>query len=80
MERNVELFNTYLKPFFGFIIILNLFHQVFSSGGIYLTSSFFDYFYKISMIIFIVELFIRFYIERKLTFLSIIDAAVLLNY
>ena len=32
------------------------------------------------MIIFIVELFIRFYIERKLTFLSIIDAAVLLNY
>ena len=80
MNKNAKIFNKYLRPFFGFLILLNLGHQVFSSGDIFFTSTFFDVFYKISMFLFIIELLLRLFIERKLTFLTIVDTVVLANY
>ena len=78
--NNIHFFDKYLRPFFGSLIVLNLIHQVFSSGTSIIDFTLFETFYKISMILFIVELFLRLYLERKLTFLSTLDAIVLINY
>ena len=78
--NNIYFFDKYLRPFFGSLIVLNLIHQVFSSGTSIIDFTLFENFYKISMILFIVELCLRFYLERKLTFLSTLDAIVLINY
>ena len=78
--NNIHFFDKYLRPFFGSLIVLNLIHQVFSSGTSIIDFTLFENFYKISMILFIVELCLRFYLERKLTFLSTLDAIVLINY
>ena len=76
----IHFFDKYLRPFFGLLIVLNLIHQVFSSGTTIIDFSLFENFYKISMLLFVVELCLRFYLERKLTFLSTLDAIVLINY
>ena len=76
----IHFFDKYLRPFFGLLIVLNLIHQVFSSGTTILDFPLFENFYKISMLLFVVELCLRFYLERKLTFLSTLDAIVLINY
>ncbi|MDB4219957.1 cyclic nucleotide-binding domain-containing protein [bacterium] len=76
----IHFFDKYLRPFFGLLIVLNLIHQVFSSGTTIIDFPLFENFYKISMLLFVVELFLRFYLERKLTFLSTLDAIVLINY
>ena len=78
--NNIHFFDKYLRPFFGSLIVLNLIHQVFSSGTSIIDFTLFENFYKISMILFIVELCLRLYLERKLTFLSTLDAIVLINY
>lgn len=76
----IHFFDKYLRPFFGLLIVLNLIHQVFSSGTTIIDFPLFENFYKISMLLFLVELCLRFYLERKLTFLSTLDAIVLINY
>jgi len=76
----IHFFDKYLRPFFGLLIVLNLIHQVFSSGTTIIDFPLFENFYKISMLLFVVELCLRFYLERKLTFLSTLDAIVLINY
>ena len=78
--NNIHFFDKYLRPFFGSLIVLNLIHQVFSSGTSIIDFTLFETFYKISMILFIVELFLRLYLERKLPFLSTLDAILLINY
>jgi len=69
----IHFFDKYLRPFFGLLIVLNLIHQVFSSGTTIIDFPLFENFYKISMLLFVVELCLRFYLERKLTFLSTLD-------
>ena len=76
----IHFFDKYLRPFFGLLIVLNLNHQVFSYGTTIIDFPLFENFYKISMLLFVVELCLRFYLERKLTFLSTLDAVVIINY
>ena len=80
MENLVRLFNNELKPIFGILIILNILDQILLSGHYFSNNIFLDIFFGTSMILFLVELVLRSYSERKLTFLTAIDIIVLANY
>jgi len=69
-----------LNNFFGVVIAINIFHQIISSAG-YLV---FDIpivknLYLISMAIFGIEFLLRVIVDRKLSFLLLIDGMVLIN-
>ena len=76
MKRLLDITNN----FFGFVIALNIFHQILSSTG-YLALSIptIKILYWISMFIFAAEFILRIGTEKKITFLLSIDALVLLN-
>ncbi len=69
-----------MNKFFGLVIALNIFHQIVSSAG-YLSLSIpaITILYWISVFIFAVEFILRIGIEKKISFLIVIDALVLLN-
>ena len=80
MENLIRLYNNKLKPMFGILILLNILDQILLSGTLLTENLFLEIFYAISMVLFVLELFLRIASEKKITVLTIIDAAVLINY
>ncbi len=80
MKNLIRLFNNELKPIFGVLIILNIVDQILLSGDYFANYMLLNVFITLSMIFFLIELIIRSYSEKKLTFLTIIDAIVIANY
>ena len=77
-------FDKHVDNYLGVLILLNILHQIVSSmafmegreslilyGGI---------FFQISMYVFSVEFVLRLFLERRLSFLSVLDLLVLLNH
>ena len=69
-----------LNKFFGAVIALNIFHQIISSAG-YLTIEMplLQILYSASIGLFAIEFFIRAFVERRASFLLLIDGMVLIN-
>ena len=69
-----------LNKFFGAVIALNIFHQIISSAG-YLTIDMplLQVLYSASIGLFAIEFFIRAFVERRASFLLLIDGMVLIN-
>ena len=69
-----------LNKFFGAVIALNILHQIISSAG-YLTIEMplLQILYSASIGLFAVEFFIRAFVERRTSFLLLIDGMVLIN-
>ena len=69
-----------LNKFFGAVIALNIFHQIISSAG-YLTIDMplLQILYSASIGLFAIEFFIRAFVERRASFLLLIDGMVLIN-
>ena len=69
-----------LNKFFGAVIGLNIFHQIISSAG-YLTIDMplLQVLYSASIGLFAIEFFIRAFVERRASFLLLIDGMVLIN-
>jgi voltage-gated potassium channel len=80
MENLVRLYDNQLKPMFGVLILLNILDQIMLSGSLIAGNQFLEIFYGLSMVLFVFELFLRISSEKKATLLTIIDAAVLINY
>jgi len=69
-----------LNKFFGVVIALNIFHQIASSAGyLELKIPLIQMLYWVSIGIFGIELILRIFVERKLSFLLSIDGLVLIN-
>jgi voltage-gated potassium channel len=70
----------FLNKFFGVVIALNIFHQIASSAGyLELKIPLIQVLYWISIGIFGIEIILRIFAERKLSFLLSIDGLVLIN-
>jgi voltage-gated potassium channel len=70
----------FLNKFFGVVIALNIFHQIASSAGyLELKIPLIQMLYWISIGIFGIEIILRIFKERKLSFLLSIDGFVLIN-
>ena len=70
----------FLNKFFGVVIALNIFHQIASSAGyLELKIPLIQMLYWISIGIFGIEIILRIFAERKLSFLLSIDGLVLIN-
>jgi len=70
----------FLNKFFGVVIALNIFHQIASSAGyLELKIPLIQMLYWISIGIFGIEIILRIFAERKLSFLLSIDGFVLIN-
>ena len=69
-----------LNKFLGAVIALNILHQIISSAG-YLTLEipFLQILYSASIGLFAIEFFIRAFVERRTSFLLLIDGMVLIN-
>ena len=69
-----------LNKFFGAVIALNILHQIISSAG-YLTIEMplLQILYSASIGLFAIEFFIRAFVERRASFLLLIDGMVLIN-
>ena len=69
-----------LNKFFGAVIALNIFHQIISSAG-YLTIDMplLQILYSVSIGLFVIEFFLRAFVERRASFLLLIDGMVLIN-
>ena len=69
-----------LNKFFGAVIALNILHQIISSAG-YLTIEMplLQILYSASIGLFAIEFFIRAFVERRTSFLLLIDGMVLIN-
>jgi voltage-gated potassium channel len=80
MEVLGKVFEHYFRPFFGVLIICNILDQIFSSGTSLLDHVFFDIFFRVSMLAFLIELLLRVVVEKRVTFLLLVDLAVLINY
>ncbi|MDG1184476.1 MAG: ion channel, partial [SAR86 cluster bacterium] len=69
-----------LNKFFGAVIAINILHQIASSAGyLVLDQPVLKTLYFISIGIFGIELILRIFVERKLSFLLSIDGLVLIN-
>jgi voltage-gated potassium channel len=69
-----------LNKFFGAVIALNIIHQIISSAGYFaLDLPIVKILYLISIGIFAIELFLRALVERRVSFLILIDGFVLIN-
>ena len=79
-----QIFERYLENFFGVLIALNIVHQILAStnvmSGYPEWAIYFDLFYPISMAIFVGEVILRSYLDRRLGFLGWVDVIVVLNY
>ena len=80
MENLIRIYNNELKQAFGVLILINIVDQILLSGSLLPNNQFLKIFYTISMLLFVFELFLRISSEKKVTILTIIDAAVLVNY
>ena len=69
-----------LNKFCGAVIALNISHQIISSAG-YLTIDIplLQILYSVSIGLFVIEFFIRAFVERRASFLLLIDGMVLIN-
>ena len=69
-----------LNKFFGAVIALNILHQIISSAG-YLTIEMplLQILYSVSIGLFVIEFFLRAFVERRASFLLLIDGMVLIN-
>ena len=77
MKKMLDTFN----KFFGAVIAINILHQIVSSAGyLVLDQPILKTLYYISIGIFGIELFLRIFVERKLSFLLSIDGLVLINH
>ena len=78
----MKVFEKYFDDFIGYLIILNVLHQILISG--YSLSGnpliFSQYFILFSFGIFIFEAIFRIFKERKFSTLLLIDIVVILNY
>ena len=78
----MKLFEKYFDDFIGYLIILNVIHQILISGyslsGSLLTLS--ENFILVTFVIFIFEAILRIFNERKISTLLLIDVVVILNY
>ena len=76
MQKVLEILN----KFFGAVIALNILHQIISSAG-YLTIEMplLQILYSASIGLFAIEFFIRAFVERRASFLLLIDGMVLIN-
>ena len=78
----MKFFEKYFDDFIGYLIILNVIHQILISGyslsGSLLTLS--ENFILVTFGIFIFEAILRIFKERKISTLLLIDVVVILNY
>ena len=65
MENLIRLYNNKLKPMFGILILLNILDQILLSGTLLTENLFLEMFYAISMVLFVLELFLRIASEKK---------------
>ena len=78
----MKLFEKYFDDFIGYLIILNVLHQIFISGYslsgnlLFLSQNFILF----SFVVFIFESIFRILKERKLSILLLIDIVVITNY
>jgi voltage-gated potassium channel len=79
-----QIFEKYLENFFGILIALNIIHQIIDSTNIMDTypqwQTAFDLFFPISMVIFVGEIALRTYLDRRLGFLGWMDVVVIVNF
>ena len=77
-------FDKHVENYLGVLILLNILHQIISSmafmEGRESLILYGGFFFQISMYIFSVELVLRLFLERRLSFLSGLDLLVLLNH
>ena len=78
----MKLFEKYFDDFIGYLIILNVIHQILISGyplseNLLILS---EYFILLSFGIYILEVIFRIFKERKFSTLLIIDVVVIFNY
>ena len=75
-----QIFERYLENFFGLLIALNILHQIIDSTNVMASfpewKFYFDIFYPISMVIFIAEIVMRSYLDRRLGFLGWVDVTI----
>ena len=78
----MKFFDKYFDYFFGYLIIINVLHQILISGYSLSENYLFlsDLFILFSFSIFIFEAFYRAYKDKKISTLLVIDFAVILNY
>ena len=78
----MKFFDKFFNDFIGYLIILNVIHQIFVSTYS-LTENLLrisETFIFISLLIFLIEIFLRLYKERKLSFLLLLDITVVVNF
>ena len=77
-------FDKHVENYLGVLILLNILHQIISSmafmEGRESLILYGGFFFQISMYIFSIELVLRLFLERRLSFLSGLDLLVLLNH
>ena len=78
----MKFFKNHFNDFIGYLIILNVIHQIFISGyslsnNLLILS---EYFILFSFGIFMIEAIYRIFNERKISTLLLIDFVVILNY
>ena len=78
----MKFFDNYFEDFVGYLIIINVLHQILISGYSLSENYLFlsDLFILSSFLIFIFEAFYRVYKEQKISTLLVIDFVVILNY
>ena len=78
----MKFFDKYLNKFIGLLIILNVLHQILTSG--YELSDknlyFSNIFVLVSFIIFVIEFITRLILEKKISTLSAVDLIVIINF
>ncbi len=78
----MKFFQNYFDDFIGYLIILNVFHQILISGYALSDnlSALSESFILLSYTVFLFETIFRVFKERKFSILLLIDAVVILNY
>ena len=78
------IFDRYIEKVLGILIFLNIIHQIISStslmDGMESLVFYADIFFSVSMVIFVVELILRLFLERRLGFLNFVDLIVVANH
>ena len=79
-----HVFERHLENFFGLLIALNIIHQILASTTLINDYPdwvyYFELFYQVSMVIYVAEIGLRTYLDRRLGFLGWVDAIIVLNY
>ena len=79
-----NFFEKHLDNYLGVLIFLNILHQIIASmefmEGMERLALYGEVFFEISMYVFVVEFVLRVFIEKRLSFLNVLDLLVLLNH